>query len=245
MESPENFRIDAGAVSLSAVVHLPLKTPAPVIVCCHGMLSLKASPKYLAVGEEMSREGYCVLRFDFSGCGDSPARKDETLLGARRQDLAAVLDYAARAPWSDGRMALFGSSLGGYLSLLAAAGDPARIQAIVSWAAPYDVSGISPDAYDMEGLRDLFPEGFRLGEPRNLESLRSVARVLLIHGQEDRVVDWHHALEIYDRLQDPKNLLLMRTADHQFLDPEWRQAALRSSRDWFMTYFPTTQGDIS
>ena len=58
MESCESLLIEADGINLSAAVHLPKKTPAPVIVCCHGLLSLKESPKFVAIGEEMSRAGF-------------------------------------------------------------------------------------------------------------------------------------------------------------------------------------------
>lgn len=237
MENHRKFFIQAGEIGLAAVAHLPEKLPAPVIVCCHGLLSLKDSPKYIEIGARMTRAGFCVLRFDFSGCGESPPRRGAPLVGARQKDLDAVLDFAGDAPWSDGRIGLLGSSFGGFLTLLAANAYPERIQAAVCWAALYDATQIHPEAMDMEGLKDLFPEGFRLGEPQNLASLAAARRVLLIHGQEDRIVDWRQALTIYDLLQDPKNLILMRTADHQFLDPSWRDAAVRASLDWFLRFF--------
>ncbi|MFZ2447740.1 MAG: alpha/beta fold hydrolase [Syntrophobacteraceae bacterium] len=236
MENGRPFRIGPDGISLSAVVHLPAKVPAPVIVCCHGLLSLKDSPKYVAIGKQMSAAGFCVLRFDFSGCGDSPLRK-ETLIGARRRDLDAVLDFSRVQPWSDGRIGLLGSSLGGYLAILAANEDPDRIRAVASWAAPFDISRLDPAESGMDELGRLVPGGFRLGEPQNLSSAGGAERVLLIHGREDEVVPWEHSVEIYRRIKDPKELVLMRTADHRLVDESWRQAAIRMSLDWFLRFF--------
>jgi dipeptidyl aminopeptidase/acylaminoacyl peptidase len=50
------------------------------------------------------------------------------------------------------------------------------------------------------------------------------------------VVNWEQSLQIYDRLINPKELILMHTADHQFLDESWRKAAIRASLDWFRQY---------
>ena len=101
--------IAADGIDLSAVAHLPDKVPAPVIVCSHGLLSAKESPKFVAIGEEMPKAGFCVLRFDFSGCGDSPPRLAMSLVEARRHDLEAAIDFALKQPWSDGRIGLLGS----------------------------------------------------------------------------------------------------------------------------------------
>jgi uncharacterized protein len=230
------IRMSSDGITLSAVVHLPEKLPSPVIVCCHGLLSLKDSPKYIAIGEEMANAGFSVLRFDFSGCGESPRRPGETLIGARMRDLEFVLDFASRQEWSDGRIGLLGSSLGGYLLLLAANASPDRIFAAACWAAPYDVGIIHPGGNDMEGLADLFPDGFQLGRPKNLSELSQVARVLLIHGRQDQIVNWEQSLQIYDRLKNPKKLILMQTADHQFLDDSWRRAAISASLEWFLEH---------
>jgi dipeptidyl aminopeptidase/acylaminoacyl peptidase len=236
VENCRKFFIDAGRIAVSAVVHLPQKVPAPVIVCSHGLLSAKESPKFIAIGEEMSRAGFCVLRFDFSGCGESPPRPGESLVEARRSDLEAALAFALEQPWSDGRIGLIGSSFGGFLSLLAANQRPELIQAAVSWAAPYDVSKIHPDAENFEDLRTIFPDQFTLGSPKTLYALDRARRVLIIHGQLDEIVPWEDSVRIYERLNEPKRLLLMRTADHRVSDESWRQTAIRSSLEWFLTY---------
>ena len=228
--------IEAGGISLSAVVHLPGKFPAPVIVCSHGLLSAKESPKFVAIGEEMSKGGFCVLRFDFSGCGNSPPRRALSLVEARKSDLRAAIGFALEQPWSDGRIGLLGSSFGGFLSLLAANERPELIRATVSWAAPFDISNIHPDTESFGDLRTIFPDRFSLGSPKDLSALGEAGRVLLIHGQLDEIVPWSDSVRIYERLNDPKRLLLMRTSDHRVSDESWRRTAIQASLDWFLTY---------
>ena len=75
----KDLLIESDGIDLSAVIHLPGKVPAPVIVCSHGLLSAKASPKFVAICETMSKAGFCALRFDFSGCGRQPSKaRDES-----------------------------------------------------------------------------------------------------------------------------------------------------------------------
>lgn len=232
----EELFIEAHGIDLAAVVHLPVKVPAPVLVCSHGLLSAKESPKFIAIGEEMSKGGFCVLRFDFSGCGQSPPRRLMSLLQARRFDLEAVINFALKQTWSDGRIGLLGSSLGGFLSLLAANERPDLIRATVSWAAPFEVGGVQPDAETVEGLRAIYPDGFTLGCPTNLGGLGEAQRVLVIHGQLDEVVPWKDSVRIYDRVKDPKSLLLLRTADHRISDDSWRKKAVQASLEWLMVH---------
>ncbi len=228
--------IEADGINLSGVAHLPGKVPAPVIVCSHGLLSAKESPKFVALGETMSKAGFCAVRFDFSGCGESPPRRAMSLVEARAHDLDAAIGFALKQPWSDGRIGLLGSSLGGFLSLLAANERPRVIQAAVCWATPFDISGIHPDRERLEELRTVFPDGFSLGSPTNLAAMGAVARVLLIQGQLDNIVPWRDSVRIYERLRDPKQLLLMRTADHRIGDDSWRKRAIQASLEWFLTH---------
>jgi uncharacterized protein len=216
-----------------AVVHLPERTPAPVVVCCHGLLSYKDSSKFVAIGDEFSRAGMAVVRFDFSGCGESQTIHRESLLFSRMRDLRSVLDYVQQQAWRNGPVGLLGSSLGGYLSLLAAASSPHLIQAVVCWASPFDLSRIGLALETSEELKQAFPPGVRLGSPENLKDLPPVPRVLIIHGQEDETVPWHEALRIYRQLGEPKRLLLLKSADHRLLDPRWRKMAMKASLQWF------------
>jgi len=228
---PVSIPTPAGLVP--AVVHLPKQTPAPVIVCCHGQLSYKDSSKFVAIGEQLGNAGLAVVRFDFSGCGESQTAQSESLLSSRMRDLRSVLDYLQRQSWANGITGLLGSSLGGYLSLLAAASDQYHIQAVVCWATPFDLSRIKSALLESEELKQIFPPGFQLGNPENLRNLPPVPRVLIIHGQQDETVSWDEAVMIYRQVGEPKRLLLMETADHRLLDPHWRDMAMKVSLQWF------------
>jgi len=218
---------------IPAVVHLPERVPAPVVVCCHGLLSFKDSSKFVAIGEQFSYAGTGVVRFDFSGCGESRVVQRESLLFSRVRDLRSVLDYVQHQSWADGTIGLLGSSLGGYLSLLAAASSPHRIQTVVCWATPFDLSRIKLALAESEELKRVVPPGMQLGSPENLKGLPPISNVLVIHGQQDETVSWQDAVAIYRQLGEPKRLLLMKTADHRLLDPDWRAMAMRVSLEWF------------
>jgi alpha-beta hydrolase superfamily lysophospholipase len=218
---------------IPAAVHLPARTPAPVVVCCHGLLSYKDSSKFVDIGERFSHGGLAVVRFDFTGCGESEIAHRESVLFSRMSDLRCVLDYVAQQPWAEGRIGLLGSSLGGYLSLLAAASGGPHIQAVVCWATPFDLSRIKLGLAESEELKQVFPPGFGLGSPEDLRDLPPIPRVLVIHGRQDETVSWQEAVTIYRRLAEPKRLLLLETADHRLLDPGWRETAMDASWKWF------------
>jgi dipeptidyl aminopeptidase/acylaminoacyl peptidase len=234
-KASQSVEIPTSRGVLASAIHLPKKLPAPVVVCCHGMLSSKDGPKYTAMGEYLSRDGLAVLRFDFSGCGASKAEVLGSLLASRTSDLIAAIDYVKSQQWANGQIGLLGSSLGGYLALLAAAEDE-RIQAIVCWATPFDLKRVRASLEQSQLGHAQLPPGLKLGSPENLQSLPAISRVLIIHGQLDELVRWEESLILYGKLSDPKRLLLFERAEHRFLDPTYRQLAMRASLDWFQKY---------
>lgn len=228
--------ISTAAGNLGAAVHLPDGLPTSVVVCCHGLLSSKSSAKYVLLCEELRHAGIAAIRFDFTGCGESEIAPAETLIDTRLRDLNAVLEYVCAQPWTGGRLGLMGSSFGGFISLLCAASGRFPVHTLVCWAPPFDLAQTNVALGDLEYLQGLFPQGFRLGDPPSLEALPPVPRVLIIHGQQDAIVPWRAAGEIYHRIGEPKRLLLMEKADHVFLDPEHRKLAVKLTIDWFREY---------
>lgn len=197
------------------------------------MLSSKESQKFAQIAEQLSVAGAAAVRFDFSGCGESRAALADDLLSSRMRDLHAVLDYVKLQPWSNGTVGVIGSSLGGYLSLLAASSGSYSVKAVVCWATPFDLGKIRAAMETPTALSGFFPPGFRLGSPENLEHLPSIQGVLVIHGQLDEMVEWRDAIEIYRRVTEPKRLLLVGAAEHRFIDPSCRKLALGASLEWF------------
>lgn len=93
------------------VVHLPLQTPAPVVVCCHGLLSYKGSTKFVAIGEQFSQAGLAVVRFDFAGCGESRVVQRESLLASRLRTCARYSTMCGGNPGLMGGSAFSGPAL--------------------------------------------------------------------------------------------------------------------------------------
>jgi len=229
------FRIPMAHSSghLAAILHLPARTPCGAVICCHGMLSSKESRKFAAVADALSAAGLAAVRFDFSGCGESSPPAGSALIGSRLQDLNAVIDHIAGEPWLQGGIGLMGSSLGGYLSLLAA-GERPEIRATVCWATPFHLRRIQAAFGHSEELRQKFPPGFEAGKPLDLSELGNPKRVLVIHGQKDETVPWTDAESIYLRLGEPRRLMLFEPADHRFLDEPCRELAIRATVDWLI-----------
>jgi uncharacterized protein len=137
----QEVRIDASGGRTLSAWYVPSRNGAAVLVG-HG--SGGSRERVLQEIRLLARHGYGVLAFDLFGNGESSGHSNG--LGDNAQPAVdAALDYLAPRA---GRIAAFGSSLGGEVLLEAAARDP-RIEAVVADGAarPEDqaeVNGGSP-----------------------------------------------------------------------------------------------------
>src|SRR4030066_635209 len=119
----------------SGILHLPEKKNPPCVIASHGLLSSKDSEKYIALGEQISREGMGLLRFDFRGIGESEGEEEDNTISKKIADLSAAVDFIRSYSGLGNRIGLVGSSLGGFLSLMKASWEK-EIRAVVIWATP-------------------------------------------------------------------------------------------------------------
>ena len=191
------------------------KKEGPCVITCHGLDSYKDSEKYIEIAKRFSND-FSVFRFDFRGCGESEGDKIKDLSN-RIEDLRTAINLIKNQPSVDAnRIGLFGSSMGGYLSILIAAEE--EVKAIVTWSAPYrlPMEDLKSDARDV------------------IQDIR--CPIMIIHGDKDEFVPVSHARELYDRADEPKELKIIDGADHRFMDLSLRDKAIDISLEWFKKY---------
>jgi dipeptidyl aminopeptidase/acylaminoacyl peptidase len=221
---------------LAAVLHVPEGPgPVPCLVASHGLGSSKESDKYLHLAEEFSHAGVAACRFDFRGCGESGGQFADTTVSGELADLRAVIAAMRARPELDGRLALMGSSMGAFLSLLAAH-ELSGIRAVAAWACPADLEDLleDPESVRAHGLGDACLAEFRAG--MYLRAPGGLARCLFVHGDRDEVVPVDHARRLYAAAMEPKRLAVLPGGDHRLSDPTHREEAVRLSLDWVKQY---------
>jgi dipeptidyl aminopeptidase/acylaminoacyl peptidase len=231
----ETFSTRSDQFEIRGMLHLPDHLPAPCVICSHGLFSSKDSPKFIAMAEHLSEEGFVAIRYDHRGCGESHGRIEDTTVSGRLDDLASVYDFARGHPGVNGKIGLMGSSMGGYISLLTAARH-ATLKPIVVWATPFQLrrktGRVDRDAY--APLGDSFFED--LSRYRLADILDKVTHGLVVHGEEDELVPLWHARRIYAMLAEPKAIQVFSGADHRFSGARHRQSAIRLSAEFFKRY---------
>ena len=201
----------------------------PTLLFLPGYMSDMAGTKAIALDRWAEADGRAMLRFDYSGCGESGGDFEVQTLHAWRDDVLAMIDEVAEGP-----VVLVGSSMGGWLMLLAALARPERVVGLVGIAAAPDFTSWGfTEAQKLTILR----EG-RLAEPspygdqpyvttrafwESGEALRLLhgdialdCPVRLLHGQADADVPWTWSLELMKRLRSADvQTILIKDGDHR------------------------------
>ncbi len=211
---------------------LPRPESTRVAVVCYGYRNRKW--EMLGIGAALWRRSYNVLLFDYHGHG-AHAGTRVTLGYRERDDALAAIDFAyQRVPGA--RLGVIGFSMGGAIAIMAAARDP-RILAVVadsSFAAQrnpvrkrvHRSLHLSRAGSPLLFLADQFLYRLLGYHFRDVEPIRDIKNlgqrsILLIHGTEDSIVDYHDSEALYDAAPGPKELWLVPHVDHcgaYFLD---------------------------
>jgi pimeloyl-ACP methyl ester carboxylesterase len=101
----------------------------PTLVFLPGYMSDMDGSKATALHCWAATEGRAMLRFDYGGCGASTGEFEAQSLADWRSDVLAIIDGVTEGP-----ALLVGSSMGGWLMLLAALAWPERIAGLVGIA---------------------------------------------------------------------------------------------------------------
>jgi uncharacterized protein len=201
--------------------------PHPGVVVVHGAGSRKenhADFARLAVAN-----GWAALTFDLPGHGGS----EPVFTGRAVDDVIAMADLLAVQPEVDPtRVALRGSSLGGFLAICAAAAEPevAGVIAICPASENHLARGVRQGRFEM-----------RIGDPFDLEAWlagqdigEAVERIagrplILMHAEGDTQVPSGHSEELYERAGEPRELVIAPGGAHNTVqhDPELQSMALR------------------
>ncbi len=183
------------------------------------------------ISRSLAERGIAVLRFDFTGLGESGGDFADTDFSSNMQDLVAAADYM-RAEFEAPRI-LIGHSLGG-AAVLAMADQVPECVAVATIGAPSDTEHLSRAlrrqapglAVEDEVEVNLAGRPFRIRR-RLLEDLdahnlmpaiTSLDRALLVfHSPVDETVSIEHARRIYQTAKHPKSFVSLDTADHLLL----------------------------
>ncbi len=214
---------------------------------CSGSLSAVRN-----ISRELTKHGFGVLRFDFTGLGLSEGSFTESHFTANVDDLLDVHSYMKahfKAP-----SLLVGHSLGG-AGVIVAASQLVDVKAVATIGAPSHVEHVkrlftygNPD-FEKEDLVEVniggrpfnidknFVENFdKTDLPKIVKNLKKP--ILILHSPKDQTVDIENARNLFTEAFHPKSFVSLDDADHllmQATDSEYAGSVIGS---WAKRYFP-------
>ena len=206
---------------LRGILHLPPKDRPPVVIGSHGLLSDSDSPKQRQLAERCNSIGLGYFRFDHRGCGNSQGYFGEvTSLEARANDLRDAIGMIRDRKDTGSRFGLFGSSMGGATCLAVA--DESGAESVVTYAAPLRNVTVNHPPVSCPNF------GFDLtGKATGLSN------ILIIHGDNDEIVPFSDAEELFSIADEPKNLVRQNQGDHPMSLEEHQKNFIRDTVAWF------------
>ena len=204
----------------------------PTVLWLGGFRSDMSGTKAQALADWAVAAQRAFLRFDYSGHGESSGDFAEGTIGAWRGDALAVIDELTEGP-----LLLIGSSMGGWVALLAALARPERVAGLALIAPAVDftetlmwpkLSKEARAAVERDG-RWMAPSDY--GEPYPLThalfedgrgwcllsgSIPTPSPVRILQGGRDPDVPWRHALKLVKALDgDDVVFTLIKDGDHR------------------------------
>lgn len=201
----------------------------PALVFLPGYMSDMAGGKATAVFDWAQANGRACLLLDYSGCGASPGDFADGTLGRWCEEALALIEAQTEGP-----VVLIGSSMGGWLMLLAGLALASRLAALVGIAAAPDFTEWGFDAHQKAQLAagetvleansygyDPTPTHAAFwadGEARRVlgGEIALACPVRLLHGQDDADVPPEISLRLAAALRsDDVQVTLVKGGDHR------------------------------
>jgi uncharacterized OsmC-like protein/pimeloyl-ACP methyl ester carboxylesterase len=217
---------------------------------CSGSLSAVKN-----ICRELTKHGFAVLRFDFTGLGLSEGTFTESHFTANVKDLLDVHQFMKdnyTAP-----SLLVGHSLGG-AAVLVAASKLEDIKAVATIGAPSKVEHVKRlftyDNADFEkqhlvevniGGRPFRIDKVFVQDFDQTDLLKIVHRLkkpyLILHSPQDTIVGIKNAQELYQEAFHPKSFISLDSADHLLMNPSDSTYVGSVIGSWAERYFPLPQ----
>jgi fermentation-respiration switch protein FrsA (DUF1100 family) len=214
--------------SLPYALWLPDESPPwPGVVIVHGAGSRKENHADFA--RLAMASGWAALTFDLPGHGAS----EPPMSGGAVDDVIAMAGLLGLQEGVDAdRVAVRGSSLGGFLAVCAAAASPgiAGVIAICPASEEHLVRGLRRGKLEMRVGDSVALEAWLLAQDIGDAVERIAPRpLILMHAEGDTQIPSDHSSELYERAGEPRKLIIAPGGAHGTIqhDPELQGIALR------------------
>ncbi len=246
---------------LSGRLDLPLKrTPRAYVLFAHCFTCSKNLRSVDHISQSMTAEGFAVLRFDFTGLGQSKGEFADSNFSTNLDDLTSACTFLGENYASP--QVLIGHSLGG-TAVLHVAGMLPDVKAVVTLAAPADPGHVmhllssSVDTLEKDGeaevdiggrpfkMKKQFLDDLKAREEKE-DVIAHLGRALLVmHSPQDTIVGIDNAADIYARARHPKSFISLDGADHLLFNEKDAWYTGKMAAAWCARYIDEAEQEVA
>ena len=211
------------------IAYKRIKGKSPGIVFIHGLNSDMEGKKAIFIEKYAKKNKLSFIRFDCRGHGKSSGNFEDFTISDWKKDLFDIIDNLTKGP-----QILVGSSMGGWLMLLAAKSKKRKISALIGLAAATDFGKDLFNSLSIKNKQDIKTKGitkytykgfayyltkeFFIHCTKNKilnKKIRFNKPVILIHGNKDNIVKDTMPIKIMKKLSS-KNVQIkfLKSSDH-------------------------------
>lgn len=240
---------------LAARLDLPQGKPRGYALFAHCFTCSKDVFAASRVSAQLAVRGFGVLRFDFTGLGESDGEFANTNFSSNVADLFCAVDYLREH--REAPRLLIGHSLGGAAVLAAASGVPEAV-GVATIGAPSDTAHVAHHfASHEEEIQTTGEAEVRLGgrpfriKRQFLQDIRaqkleaSIAKLgkalLVLHAPRDQIVGIENAALIFGAAKHPKSFVSLDDADHLLTRKEDAIYAAEVIAAWSGKFLPPVE----
>ena len=242
-------------IQLSGKLELPAtQHPVAYAIFAHCFTCNKNLLAVKNIARALTLHGFGVVRFDFTGLGQSEGEFSDTNFSSNIQDLEDIAKYMAEE--IEAPKLMIGHSLGGAAAIFAGKSIPS-IEAVATIGAPSSPkhvqhlfkSGIEEIEATGKATVEIggrpFPISKQFIDDISTKNMSEVVKslrkpLLLLHSPQDTVVGVNNATEIYSGAIHPKSFVSLDGADHMLSDKKDSVYAGNMIAQWASRYIDTS-----
>lgn len=226
---------NSSGFQLQAHLELPdNETPEHYVIFAHCFTCNSDLKPVKNISRALTAHGFGVVRFDFTGLGESEGEFADSHFSANVEDLMAVSAYMTKHYKSPSLMV--GHSLGG-AAVIVAASRLESVKAVATIGTPATITHVkkhfshSEEEIPEKGAVEINIGGrpFKINQefvsdfdkidlPEITKSLRKP--IVIMHSPLDKIVGIDNAHDLYQNAHHPKSFISLNDADHLLLKEE-------------------------
>lgn len=214
-----------------------------LVFVMHGFSGNMRQSQIETFAQSFHEKGFTVVRFDATNTiGESFGKLEKATATNYYEDLEDVISWAGSQAWYVEPFVLAGHSLGGLCSLLYAQKYPAKVKAIAPISTVVSGEAFLAADFTVEELEDWKENGMREWESgsvpglikrlkwdfvedvKKYDAIKNIDRItipiLLMVGDQDKTTPLEQQEFLYEKLEAPKELHVIRGAGHTFKEKE-------------------------